>query len=110
MMQPITLTDSASSYLLNACKRAAKPSIQLSVKGGGCAGFSYEYDYIDSDPKPDDIVVPLDETHSFIVDGMSLMFVIGTTLDYEEKLGQSALVLKNPNEASSCGCGKSFAI
>ena len=110
MMQPITLTDSASNYLINACKRAAKPSIMLSVKGGGCAGFSYEYEYTDQNPNPDDIVIPLDEQHTFVVDGMSLMFVLGTILDYEEKLGQSALVLKNPNEVSSCGCGKSFAV
>lgn len=109
-MQPITLTDSASRYLLNACKRAAKPSIILKVKGGGCAGFSYEYEYTNEDPSPQDVVVPLDEHYSFIVDGMSLMFVLGTTLDYKEKLGQSALVLKNPNETSSCGCGKSFAV
>lgn len=109
-MQPITLTNSASNYLINACKRAAKPSIMLSVKGGGCAGFSYEYQYTDADPAPEDTVIPLDEQYSFIVDGISLMYVIGTVLDYEEKLGQSALVLKNPNEVSSCGCGKSFAV
>lgn len=109
-MNAINLTPSAMSYLLSACKRAAKPAIMLKVKGGGCAGFSYEYEYTDTSPSSEDVVVPLDETYSFIVDGMSLMFVLGTTLDYEEKLGQSALVLKNPNEVSSCGCGKSFAV
>lgn len=109
-MTAVELTPSAMSYLLNACKRAAKPSIRLSVKGGGCAGFSYEYDYLTDGPAKDDIVIPLDESYSFVVDGTSLMFVLGTVLDYEEKLGQSALVLKNPNEVSSCGCGKSFAV
>lgn len=108
-MSVITLTESAKQYLLNACKNENKSAIRLQVIGGGCAGFSYNYSFaLDKDPL--DISVVLDETHEFVLDNTSLMYVIGTVLDYEHRLGSSSLVIKNPNEVSSCGCGKSFSI
>jgi len=108
-MNVITLTDSAKNYLLNACKSENKNAIRLEVVGGGCAGFSYNYSF-EENKDPLDISVPLDELHEFVLDNTSLMYVIGTVLDYEHKLGSSSLVIKNPNEVSSCGCGKSFSI
>lgn len=108
-MDVITLTESAKSYLLNACKSENKPAIRLEVVGGGCAGFSYNYDFSEK-VEPLDVKVPLDESHSFVLDNLSLMYVIGTVIDYEHKLGSSSLVIKNPKEVSSCGCGKSFSV
>lgn len=109
-MNVVNVTNSAANYLINTCKRAGKPGIKLQVKGGGCAGFSYEYTLLDSKEENNDEVIPLDEKYYFVVDSLSVMYVIGTTLDYVEQIGQSSLVLKNPNEVSSCGCGKSFAV
>ena len=108
--EPVTLTSNARKYLLDSCLSADKPGIKIQVKGGGCAGFSYEYNFLDEAIKPFDGVVDLNDDKKLVVDGMSLMYVIGTVLDYEQKLGSSALVFKNPNEASSCGCGKSFSV
>jgi len=108
--EPVTLTSNAKKYLLNSCITADKPGIKIQVKGGGCAGFSYEYSFLDEAIKPFDGVVDLSDDKKLVVDGMSLMYVIGTVLDYEQKLGSSALVFKNPNEVSSCGCGKSFSV
>lgn len=105
----VTLTEKAKEYLVNACLSENRNSIRLEVIGGGCAGFSYKYDFSDK-TEPLDMVVDLDESHKFIVDNTSLMYVIGTIIDYEQKLGSSSLVIKNPNETSSCGCGKSFSI
>ena len=65
---------------------------------------------MDEDIKPFDGVIDLNNDKKLVVDGMSLMYVIGTVLDYEQKLGSSTLVFKNPNEVSSCGCGKSFSV
>jgi iron-sulfur cluster assembly accessory protein len=107
--QFVNLTDSAKNYLLNACLAEERDSIRLEVIGGGCAGFSYKYDFSDK-IEPLDMVVDLDDSHKFIVDNLSVMYVIGTEIDYEQKLGSSSLVIKNPNETSSCGCGKSFSI
>jgi len=108
--EPVTLTSNAKKYLLDSCITADKPGIKIQVKGGGCAGFSYEYNFLDEAIKPFDGVVNLNDDKKLVVDGMSLMYVIGTVLDYEQKLGSSALVFKNPNEVSSCGCGKSFSV
>ena len=109
MKNLVSITDSAKNYLLNACLNEKSNSVRLEVIGGGCAGFSYKWEMSDK-KDPLDSVVQLDEQHQLIVDDMSLMYVIGTEIDYEQKLGSSALVIKNPNETSSCGCGKSFSI
>ena len=110
MNQPVSVTETARNYLIDSCITANKPGIKIQVKGGGCAGFSYEYNFLDEAIKPFDGVVDLNDDKKLVVDGMSLMYVIGTVLDYEQKLGSSALVFKNPNEVSSCGCGKSFSV
>ena len=110
MNQPVSVTETARNYLIDSCITANKPGIKIQVKGGGCAGFSYEYNFLDEAIKPFDGVVDLSDDKKLVVDGMSLMYVIGTVLDYEQKLGSSALVFKNPNEVSSCGCWKSFSV
>jgi iron-sulfur cluster assembly accessory protein len=107
--QILNLTQSARNYLLGACFSEKSSSIRLEVIGGGCAGFSYKWELSDK-KDPMDSVIPLDDTHNLIVDDMSLLYVIGTEIDYEQKLGSSSLVIKNPNETSSCGCGKSFSV
>jgi len=110
-MSIITVLDNAKDYLIKTCVSQNKPAIKLEVKGGGCAGFSYDYSFIENDQIDNmDEVVELDNQHKFVVDAYSVMYVIGTALDYEEKLGSTRLVLKNPNETSSCGCGKSFSV
>lgn len=105
----IQLTNSAIDYLLGQCNKTGHKYVKLLVKGGGCAGFSYEYEFSDN-TIPGDFTVSLDNDHGFVVDVTSQMFVVGTTLDYVSDLSGSALKLSNPNEVSSCGCGKSFAI
>lgn len=108
-MQPITLTDNAKKYLSNACDSENKNAIKLEVKGGGCAGFSYNYDFVESE-EDNDFIYFLDNGKKFIVDSTSMLYVFGTVVDYENRLGSSSLVIKNPNETSSCGCGKSFSV
>lgn len=105
----ISVTEKAKLYLAQQLDANNHRFVRLSVKGGGCAGFSYDYEFTD-DVDPLDFKVDIDKDRGFLVDGTSLMFVIGTELDYITDLAGSALKLRNPNETSSCGCGKSFAI
>lgn len=105
----IVLTEGARRYLLNQCVSADQPAVKLQVNGGGCAGFSYEYKF-EGATGPADFEIPLDDDHVFVLDGLSAIYVAGTTLDYVSELGGSALKLSNPNEKASCGCGKSFSI
>ena len=105
-MQIVSITESAKNYLINQCESNNQTFIKLEVKGGGCAGLSYDFDFVKLEQiHDDDEVLELDNNIQFVVDGMSLLYILGTTIDYEQKLGSSKLVLVNPNESSSCGCG-----
>ena len=106
----ISITESAKKQINDLCESNDKWGVKLSVKGGGCAGFSYDWNFVDSesDVLSDDEVIDVD-SKKFIVDGMSLMFVLGTRLDYKKEIFGSSFVFENPNAKSSCGCGTSFA-
>ena len=92
----LTITDTAKEYL----SKVGQPNVYLSVKGGGCSGFTYVWDVTDAEPTVENLVV----------DDMAEMFVIGCTVDYVEELGGSFLKIINPNATASCGCGESFAV
>ncbi|MEO5577854.1 MAG: iron-sulfur cluster assembly accessory protein, partial [Sphingomicrobium sp.] len=83
------------------------PILRLSVDGGGCAGFSYNFAL--GDPAPHDARSVTDGV-TLIVDPISLDLVAGSAVDYVEDLGGSAFKVTNPNAASGCGCGSSFSV
>ena len=96
----VQLTESAKEYL----KEVGKPNVWLTVRGGGCSGFQYEWDMTDDTEKGtliEDILV---------LDKLAEMFVIGCTVDYVQEFGGSYLKVINPNATASCGCGESFAV
>jgi len=82
--------------------------LRITVSGGGCSGFQYGFD-LDADHQPDDVVVEKEGVR-VVIDGMSLMYLIGAEVDFVEDLTGSYFRVHNPNAASSCGCGNSFAI
>lgn len=106
----ISITESAKKQLTDLCQSNNKWAVKLAVKGGGCAGFSYDWSFIDTenDVLSDDEVIDLKDA-KFVLDGTSLMFVLGTELDYKREIFGSSFVFENPNAKSSCGCGTSFA-
>jgi iron-sulfur cluster insertion protein len=82
-------------------------SLRVRVVGGGCAGFSYDL-YFDDATALDKSF----EVHGvkLVVDEMSLMYMVGTTIDYIETLQGAGFKFNNPNVTSTCGCGSSFAV
>jgi iron-sulfur cluster assembly protein len=82
--------------------------LRLGVKGGGCSGFSYVIEFADA-ARARDVVFDFDGL-KIVVDPKSLVFLNGSTLDYETKLMQHGFKFVNPNEKSSCGCGESFTV
>jgi iron-sulfur cluster assembly accessory protein len=92
----LNITDAAKDYLA----KVGQPNVWLSVKGGGCSGFSYVWDVTDQEPTVENLVL----------DPMAEMFVVGCTIDYVTELGGSYLKVINPNATASCGCGESFAV
>ena len=106
----ISVTESATKQINDLCESNNKWGVKLAVKGGGCAGFSYDWSFVDSEAEllDDDEVVDTG-SKKFIIDGMSLMYILGTELDYKREIFGSSFVFENPNATSSCGCGTSFA-
>jgi iron-sulfur cluster assembly protein len=103
-----TLTDSAKKQINELCEQNDAFGISLNLKGGGCAGFEYDWSVVSSKEQ----LVPLDEVIStgsgnFIIGGTSIMFLVGTEVDYVKSLVGSQFEIRNPNAKSSCGCGVS---
>ena len=84
-------------------------AVRLGIKGGGCSGFSYVIQFDDEAPRERDTVYEVDGV-KFYVDKKSLVYLAGSLLDYEKTLMFQGFKFRNPNEASSCGCGHSFTV
>ena len=82
--------------------------VRVGVKSGGCSGLSY--DLIFDKNKSDNDKVFLDNHVKILVDKKSLLYLIGTTLEYSGGLNGKGFVFNNPNETERCGCGESFKI
>jgi iron-sulfur cluster assembly accessory protein len=108
-MNICTLTKSAQEQIANLCKEHAVWGISLNLKGGGCAGFEYEWGMINSDQdlEKGDFVIDVDHNAHLVVSGTSLMFLAGTEVDYVKSIVGSNFEIRNPNAQSSCGCGVS---
>jgi iron-sulfur cluster insertion protein len=82
-------------------------ALRLKVQGGGCSGFSYDL-YFD---QPQETDRPFEvKGVKLICDEMSLMYLMGTEIDYVEGLHGAGFKFNNPNVKSTCGCGSSFSV
>ncbi len=99
----LSITDSAKAYLNKMIENQGKRYVTLDVKGGGCSGFRYEWNF--SDESSGSLVEDI-----LVIDVMAEMFLFGCTVDYVQELGGSYLTVVNPNATASCGCGESFAV
>ena len=108
-MSVCTLTESAQKQIDTLCEENECYGISLNIKGGGCAGFEYEWGTVATpeDLEKDDEVIKTENGSSFIIGAHSLMFLIGTEVDYVKSLVGSNFEIRNPNAHSSCGCGVS---
>ncbi|MEM8767283.1 MAG: iron-sulfur cluster insertion protein ErpA [Pseudomonadota bacterium] len=82
--------------------------LRVFVAGGGCSGFSYGFTF-DDEVAGDDAVVER-EGVTLVVDSLSYQYLLGSEIDYIEDLQGAQFIVTNPNAASTCGCGNSFAI
>lgn len=80
--------------------------LRVSVLPGGCSGFKYSLN-IEERPLEDDHVLPLERIRVF-VDGFSLQYLNGVTIDYVTSMQGSGFTFSNPNATGGCGCGSSF--
>lgn len=82
--------------------------VRVSVKGGGCSGLMYNLDF-DTELKEEDKVFE-DKGIKVVVDKKSMLYLIGTELEYEGGLNGKGFAFRNPNATRTCGCGESFAV
>ena len=101
----IQLTDDAYSHLKHLLKEHNKKFVRLQVKGGGCAGFEYEWSFEDEDNREDMII-----ENVLLIDRMNELYLRGMHLDYKKEIWGSSFVFENPMAKSSCGCGTSFSV
>ena len=108
-MTDLTITDRAARRIGEILK--TEPSgamLRLSVLGGGCSGFQYNFSF-EEEKNEDDLLIERDGA-AVVVDSTSLELLKGSELDYVEEMVGSAFQVKNPNATSSCGCGNSFSV
>ena len=106
----IVLTESAARRIatLKTKEDAESAFLRIAVSGGGCSGFQYGLSF-DDQRNPDDFVFARDDV-AVIVDDVSLDLLNGAEIDFVEDLMGASFQIKNPNAASSCGCGNSFSV
>ena len=107
-MSICTLTDSAKKQIDTICQEHNAIAVTLNMKGGGCAGFEYDWGTVTSsdEVKPLDITIDAGDG-KFVIGNESMMFLFGTEIDYVKTIIGSNFEVKNPNAKSSCGCGVS---
>ena len=86
-------------------KEHKKKYVRLQVKGGGCAGFEYEWSFEDKVEKDDHII-----DDRLIVHKMNELYLTGIEIDYDSEIFGSTFKFNNPQAKSQCGCGTSFSI
>ena len=107
----ITVTDKAKDRIINLRKEEGKSdnhNIRVSVRGGGRSGLMYDLGF-------DDQINPVDQVFEdkgvkILVDKKSLLYLLGTTLDFSDGLNGKGFQFINPNASRTCGCGESFSV
>ena len=82
-----------------------KKFVRLQVKGGGCAGFNYDWSFADEETRNDVVVDDI-----LLIDRINELYLTGMELDYNYDDFEAAFVFNNPHAKSSCGCGTSFSV
>lgn len=103
------ITPSAQAHIKDVIRKKGEEGFfRISVSGGGCNGFQYQF-FFARTPEPEDVKLTVNGL-PILIDSLSLPFLEGITLDYKHEMMGSAFQVKNPNASTSCGCGNSFSI
>jgi len=107
---PVKLTPAAEARIAALMARAPAEAVgvKLSTPRRGCSGLAYSVDYV-TQPQPFDEKI---ETPGgdFYIDGASVLYLVGSTMDWKEDDFAAGFVFQNPNAKGACGCGESFTV
>jgi len=106
----VGFSDAAAAKVKKLVEEEGNPKLKLRVlvSGGGCSGFQYGFEF-DENVADDDFQVEKDGV-IMLVDPMSLQYLAGAEVDYQEGLEGARFIINNPNAKTTCGCGSSFAM
>ena len=106
----IAVTERAVAEIKKAAgTRATLPKgLRVGIRGGGCTGFSYLFEWSDADPRPEDKILSFEDgTVRVFVDPKSFLYLDGSTLEYQTTMMGRGFKFTNPNVKGTCGCGES---
>jgi iron-sulfur cluster assembly protein len=106
----IEVTERAVTEIKKAASaRASLPKgLRVGIRGGGCTGFSYLFEWSDTEPRPEDKVLSFEDCKVRVfVDPKSFLYLDGSTLDFASTLMGRGFKFVNPHVKGACGCGQS---
>ena len=116
-MSDIQITEAAAGRISQLITEEGNPNLKLRVyvTGGGCSGMQYGFGFESNTKEGDQTfsAAPLNnptQTIQVLVDPISMMYLEGSTIDYEKTLRGAHFKVNNPNAQTTCGCGSSFSI
>ena len=104
MEKKLEFTDRAKNQIEKITKSEEKKYFRISVQGGGCSGFKYNFSFDDKIEK-DDILF-----NKAVIDKQSLDIIAGSTVDFKKEMIGESFSISNPKASASCGCGLSFSV
>jgi iron-sulfur cluster assembly protein len=106
---PLSVTSSAAKIMRGQLQKRGTPDacIRFGIRGGGCTGYAYLFEFEDSGPRDSDHVTVQDGV-TVLVDPKSMRFLKGTTIHFETGMRGHGFKFENPNVDDSCGCGESI--
>ena len=109
MPEPLVFTENAAAKVRQLIEEEGNPGLKLRVfvTGGGCSGLQYGLTFDEAVNEDDTSLQKSGVT--LLVDPMSLQYLTGAEIDYQENVEGAQFVIKNPSATSTCGCGSSFS-
>ncbi len=104
MEKKLEFTNSAKKQIEKITKSEEKKYFRISVRGGGCSGFKYNFSF-DNKIEKDDILF-----NNAVIDKQSLDIIAGSTVDFKKEMIGESFSINNPKASASCGCGLSFSV
>ncbi len=110
MQTDLTISSNAVQRVAQLLADKDQPGLRLRVfiRGGGCSGFQYGFQF-DQQQQDDDITIERDGVE-VLVDMLSLQYLSGAQIDYQDDIMGSRFLVNNPNATTTCGCGSSFSV
>lgn len=113
--EPLIFTANAAAKVWELIKEEENLALKLrvSVTGGGCSGLKYSFSFDEDVQEGDTVItkqVEASEAVSLLVDFVSLQYLTGAEIDYQEDIEGAQFVIRNPNANGTCGCGSSFSV